>query len=138
MPNLVNTSTGGGGSSALIRFDPDPEEFFTNDKFYGIRFYPSNAKLIINEITSPTTITYRNDTTTDVVALPIYRVGDSNLYANGKYNGGETLASALANVPEGEYFDAYNHDVYKNWLTSQSTLTFSWYTDNKRLLVEVG
>lgn len=132
MPNLVNSgggsSSGVAGTSAIL-WDPQLSEIRDNDKFYGFKFYPSNAKLIIQEI----------DDNTVPIQLPDYRVGDSRIGANGMYIGGETLANASANVGRLETFNPYDHDVYKNWATSQSTLTFSWYTSNKtHLLVEVA
>lgn len=123
MPNLVNSGSGVGGSgaSAVITWDTTKEEFKIGDKFYGFQYYPSNAKLIIQEILEPSIITNEYDTSTpNVVSIPKHRLGDTF-------------------SPDNEYFDPSNHDIYKNWLTSQAELTFSWYTGNeKNLIVEVA
>jgi hypothetical protein len=120
MPNLVNSGgTGGSGASAIITWDTTKEEFKIGDKFYGFQYYPANAKLIVQEILEPGTITNEYDTGTNVVSIPKHRLGDTFTADN-------------------EYFDPSNHDIYKNWLTSQAELTFSWYTGNeKNLIVEV-
>jgi len=120
MPNLVNSGgTGGSGASAIITWDTTKEEFKIGDKFYGFQYYPANAKLIVQEILEPGTITNEYDTGTNVVSIPKHRLGDTF-------------------SPDNEYFDPTNHNIYKNWLTSQAELTFSWYTGNeKNLIVEV-
>ena len=121
MPNLINTGgTGGSGASPIVTWDTTKEEFKIGDKFYGFQYYPANAKLIIQEILEPDTITNEYDTSTNVVSIPKHRLGDSF-------------------SPDNEYFDPSNHAIYKNWLTSQATLTFSWYTGNeKNLIAEVA
>lgn len=132
MPNLVSSGGGGSGVAATeaILWDPSLNEIRDNDKFYGFRFYPANAKLIIHEIA---------DDAATPIQLPDYRVGDGRIGANGLYIGGETFANASANVGRLQSFNPYDHDVYKNWMTSQSALTFSWYTGTKtHLLVEVA
>ena len=122
MPSLVNSgsATGGSGASEIIRWDPIPQEFMIGDKFYGFQFYPANGHLIIQEILEPSLVTYEYSTTTNVVSLPKHRYGDTF-------------------TPDDFYFDPSDHDIYKNWLTSQAELTFSWYTgNNKSLIVEVA
>lgn len=139
MPNLINSGgTGGSGASEIVIWDPSIEQFKLNDKFYGIRFYPANGSVIVNEILEIGMITHLNSNTAGDVSLPEYRVGDAVLDSDGKYNGSETFANASNNAAGSEYFDPYDHTVYKNWLTSQAELSFSWYTDNKRLIVEVA
>jgi hypothetical protein len=45
----------------------------------------------------------------------------------------------LANLEVGEVLDYNNTSVYVNWLTSQSELSYSWYTSNKsHLILEVA
>ena len=123
MPNLINSGsgTGGSGASAVVTWDPTKEEFKIGDKFYGFQYYPANAKLIIQEVLEPSIVTNEYDTTTvNVVSIPAHRLGDTF-------------------SPDNEYFDPSNHDIYKNWLTSQAALTFSWYTGNeKNLIAEVA
>jgi hypothetical protein len=122
MPNLVNSgsSIGGSGASAIVTWDPTKEEFKIGDKFYGFQYYPANAKLIVQEILEPSTITNEYDTGVNVVSIPKHRLGDTF-------------------TPDNEYYDPSNHDIYKNWLTSQAELTFSWYTGyEKNLIVEVA
>jgi hypothetical protein len=122
MPNLVNSgsSIGGSGASAVITWDTTKEEFKIGDKFYGFQYYPANAKLIVQEILEPSTITNEYDTGVNVVSIPKHRLGDIF-------------------TPDDEYYDPSNHDIYKNWLTSQAELTFSWYTGyEKNLIVEVA
>lgn len=131
MPNLVNSggsSASGGGTATALLWDPELHEIRDNDKFYGFKYYASNGKLIIQEITDNTL----------PVQIPEYRIGDSRIGANGLYIGGETLASAQGNLTNYQSFAPYDETVYKNWATSQSTLTFSWYTGNEtHLIVEV-
>ena len=121
MPNLINSGgSGGSGASAIITWDTTKEEFKIGDKFYGFQYYPANAKLIVQEILEPGTITNEYDTGTNVVSIPAHRLGDVFTQDNS-------------------YYDPSNHDIYKNWLTSQAELTFSWYTGNeKNLIVEVA
>lgn len=122
MPNLVNSGSGVGGSgaSAIITWDTTKEEFKLGDKFYGFQYYPANAKLIVQEILEPSIITNEYDETPNVVSIPKHRLGDTF-------------------TPDNEYFDPSDHDIYKNWLTSQAELTFSWYTGyEKNLIVEVA
>ena len=122
MPNLVNSGSGVGGSGAspIITWDTTKEEFKIGDKFYGFQYYPANAKLIVQEILEPSTVTNEYDISTpNVVSIPKYRLGD-------------------VFIQDDEYFDPADHDIYKNWLTSQAELTFSWYTGyEKNLIVEV-
>ena len=121
MPNLVNSGgIGGSGASPIVTWDTTKEEFKIGDKFYGFQYYPANAKLIVQEILEPSIVTNQYDISTpNVVSIPKHRLGDTF-------------------TPDGEYFDPTNHDIYKNWLTSQAELTFSWYTGNeKNLIVEV-
>lgn len=121
MPNLVNS--GGSGTSSttptLIRsWDPDIEDILLGDKFYGVKYYPSNGKLVIQEI----------DDNSVPIQIPDYRVGDSRITGNvTTYQGSETLANAISNLQEGEIFDPYNEEVYKNWFTSYTRVSFSWY-----------
>ena len=120
MPNLVNTAGGlGGNAPTTIRtWDPLVEEIRLGDKFYGIKYYQSNGKLTIQEI----------DDATVPIEIPDYRVGDSLITGNiTTYQGGETLANAISNLSEGDTFDPYNEEVYKNWFTSYSRVSFSWY-----------
>lgn len=123
MPNLVNSGGAGGVSSStptLIRqWDPDLEDILLGDKFYGIKYYASNGKVVIQEI----------DDNTVPIQIPDYRIGDSLITGNTTtYQGAETLASAQANLLEGDIFDPYNEEVYKNWFTSYTRVSFSWYT----------
>jgi len=123
MPNLVSGGGGGGVSSTtptLIRsWDPDLEDILLGDKFYGIKYYASNGKVIIQEI----------DDNTVPIQIPDYRIGDSRITGNiTTYQGSETLASAQASLQEADIFDPYNEDVYKNWFTSYTRVSFSWYT----------
>jgi hypothetical protein len=107
--------------------DPELHEIRDNDKFYGFKYYQSNGKLTIEEI----------DDNSTPIQLPEYRVGDARIGSNGLYVGGETLANATANVGRLKSLNL-DENVYKNWMSSQSTLTFSWYTSNKtHLIVEV-
>lgn len=121
MPNLVNS--GGSGTSSttptLIRsWDPDIEDILLGDKFYGLKYYQSNGKLVIQEI----------DDGTVPISVPDYRVGDSLITGNiTTYQGGETLANAISNLSDGDTFEPYNEEIYKNWFTSYSRVSFSWY-----------
>ena len=59
-----------------------------------------------------------------------------------KYEGGETLEQAIANLDRYDILN-YSEDVYKNWFTTANTTTFSWYTSGGgsnpgHLLMEVG
>lgn len=122
MPNLVNS--GGSGTSSttptLIRsWDPNLEDILLGDKFYGIKYYASNGKVVIQEI----------DDNTIPIQIPNYRIGDSLITGNiTTYQGSETLASAQSNLGEGDILDPYNEEVYKNWFTSYTRVSFSWYT----------
>lgn len=122
MPNLVNSGGAGGLSSStptLIRdWDPALNEILLGDKFYGIKYYASNGKIVIQEV----------DDNSIPIQLPAYRIGDSLITGNiTTYQGAETLASAQSNLEEGEIFDPYNEEVYKNWFTSYTRVSFSWY-----------
>lgn len=120
MPNLVNTAGGLGSNAPVVirTWDPQIQEIRLGDKFYGIKYYQSNGKLTIQEI----------DDATIPIEIPDYRVGDSLITGNiTTYQGGETLASAISNLSEGDTFDPYNEEVYKNWFTSYSRVSFSWY-----------
>jgi len=120
MPNLVNNGSSSVSNPTLIRtWDPSVEEIQIGDKFYGIKYYQSNGKLVIQEI---------NDSTVPI-DIPDYRVGDSLITGNiTTYQGGETLANAISNLDEGDIFEPYNEEVYKNWFTSYTRVSFSWYT----------
>ena len=119
MPNLVNTVSSSASAPTLIRtWDPSVEQILIGDKFYGLRYYQSNGKLVIQEIDDPTV----------PIEIPDYRVGDSLITGNiTTYQGGETLASAVSNLDPGDTFEPFNEDVYKNWFTSYTRTTFSWY-----------
>jgi hypothetical protein len=120
MPNLVNNGSSSVSNPTLIRtWDPSVEEIQIGDKFYGIKYYQSNGKLVIQEI---------NDSTVPI-DIPDYRVGDSLITGNiTTYQGGETFANAVSNLDEGDIFEPYNEEVYKNWFTSYTRVSFSWYT----------
>lgn len=123
MPSLVSGGGGGGISSTtptLIRsWDPAINEILLGDKFYGIKYYESNGKLFIQEI----------DDNTVPIQIPDYRVGDSLITGNiATYQGSESLANAESNLEDHYIFDPYNEEVYKNWFTSYTRVSFSWYT----------
>lgn len=134
MPNLVTgVSTGGSTTDPLLikSWEPLANGIYVGDVFYGIRFYESNGKVVVQEI---------NDNTV-VIEIPDYRIGDS-LSANGKYQGSETIANAVSNLDRGEVLN-YAEDVYKTWLTSDQAISFSWNTTaggfrSGHLILEVG
>ena len=119
MPNLVNTGSSSTSNPTVIRtWDPSIEEILLGDKFYGIKYFNSNGKLIIQEI----------DDNTVPIQIPGYRPGDSRITGNvTTYQGGESLESIIANVPSDTTFDIMTEESYKNWFTTYSRVSFSWY-----------
>lgn len=144
MPNLINSGSSGGGANlpqAIIRsWDPEIQDILIGDKFYGFRYYQSNGKLIIHEITDNTV----------PIQVPDYRIGEDPIEPEftgainaviPKYAGGETLEQAISNLDRYDVLN-YSEEVYKNWFTTANTTTFSWYTSGSgssagHLLMEV-
>jgi hypothetical protein len=134
MPNLVSGGISSGSTTdpLLIKsWEPLANTIYVGDIFYGIKYYESNGKVVVQEI----------DDNTVVIEIPDYRIGDSR-NANGKYVGSETIANAVSNLEKGEVLN-YAEDVYKTWLTSDQSITFSWNTAaggfrSGHLILEVG
>jgi hypothetical protein len=134
MPNLVNSGGSGSGnaSGAAFMWDPKKHEILDGAYFHGWQFDPASGRL-----------TAQAHSDSDPVVIPDYRSGDGLLVANDdggfRFTGRENLSDCLQNMDEGETIDFNNTSVYINWLTSQSELNYSWYTDNKsHLILEVA
>lgn len=135
MPNLVNSGSGSGSGNAsgsAIAWDPKIHEILDGAYFHGWQFNPATGRLTVQALSD-----------TDPIKIPDYRSGDGMLTTNNDggalFVGRESLATSLSNLVAGEVLDYNNTSVYVNWLTSQSELSYSWYTSNKsHLILEVA
>ena len=135
MPNLVNSGSGSGSGNAsgsAVAWDPKIHEILDGAYFHGWQFDPATGRLTVQALSD-----------TDPIQIPDYRSGDGTVVSNPdggfRFVGRESLAASLANLVAGEVLDYNNTSVYVNWLTSQSELSYSWYTSNKsHLILEVA
>ena len=134
MPSLVNSGGSGSGnaSGSAVNWDPKIHEILDGAYFHGWQFDPTTGKLTVQVLSD-----------TDPIQIPDYRSGDGTLVAHEdggfRFTGRETLQQSLANLEAGEFLDYNNTSVYINWLTSQSELSYAWYTSKKtHLILEVA